>query len=72
MSALKMLDTESEGCEWLNTILTKYWSQYEPGLSEGIALSINSVLELNKPTFLVLLLLLKFIKRMICDFPTSR
>lgn len=53
LSGLKMMDNDNESCEWLNTILSRYWSHYEAGLSETIQFSVNAVLESNKPAFLV-------------------
>ncbi|KAJ3217090.1 hypothetical protein HK099_005603 [Clydaea vesicula] len=48
---LKEADFKEE-VEWFNTFLSKYWANYEPGLSAQIQESINFYLRLYKPTFL--------------------
>jgi hypothetical protein len=47
------METGTESTEWLNFYLDRFWSQYEPGLSEMIASNVNYVLESSKPSFLV-------------------
>ncbi|KAJ3286488.1 hypothetical protein HK104_009001 [Borealophlyctis nickersoniae] len=49
---LKKLETDAESVEWLNLFLSKFWLQFEPGLSAGIKASIDGVLEASKPAFL--------------------
>ncbi|KAJ3078261.1 hypothetical protein HK102_004613 [Quaeritorhiza haematococci] len=48
----KKLETTGESVEWFNMFLSKFWRQYEPGLSQSISESLNAVLEASKPTFL--------------------
>ncbi|KAJ3223646.1 hypothetical protein HK099_000884 [Clydaea vesicula] len=53
LSHLKMTGEDGrEAVEWFNIFLSKYWVNYEPGLSSQIQESINYYLRLYKPTFL--------------------
>ena len=47
------MKTDSESVEWLNLFLSRFWLDFEPGLSAGIQSGVNAVLETNKPGFLV-------------------
>jgi Ca2+-dependent lipid-binding protein len=43
------MDIDLESVEWCNAFLTRYWPNYEPGLSQGIKETIDVSLDLYKP-----------------------
>jgi Ca2+-dependent lipid-binding protein len=50
--ALQEMDNDKESVEWFNSFLTRFWQNYEPGLSLGIKNSIDLNLEFYKPSSL--------------------
>ncbi|KAJ3033983.1 hypothetical protein HDV00_005602 [Rhizophlyctis rosea] len=60
LAALKKMDSDSESVEWLNLFLSRFWIDFEPGLTAGIQAAVNSVLETQKPAFLEELALTTF------------
>ncbi|XJO75420.1 hypothetical protein BDV3_006107 [Batrachochytrium dendrobatidis] len=59
-SAILKLNDDTEHVEWLNLFLSKFWTIYEPELSQQIKETVDGVLESSKPAFLDDLRLVKF------------
>jgi Ca2+-dependent lipid-binding protein len=58
--ALRRMEDEAETVEWLNKFVHRFWTQYEPSLSESIKDSVGSTLASSKPAYLDDLLLSVF------------
>jgi len=49
-----------ESVEWINLILERFWTVFEPALSAQVIEKVNLVLEQQKPIFLDKLMLKEF------------
>lgn len=52
-AARERLMEHTESVEWLNLMIGRFWAVYEPVLSANIIDSVNNILEINCPSFLV-------------------
>lgn len=57
---LCQVDNHMESVEWINLILERFWTVFEPALSAQVIEKVNLVLEQQKPIFLDKLMLKEF------------
>jgi Ca2+-dependent lipid-binding protein len=48
--AIMEMDRDKESVEWFNSFLSRFWRNYEPGLSQGIKDTIDLTLDYYKPS----------------------